>query len=178
MTQGFKCPTCGAFIEHDGSEPVVSCPYCGSKVAVPGEVQAQPLPAQNPPQAAPAALANLFSRGLGGLLEEAQQLKTAQELARQGRQEEAAQILQQVLGVGPEDAHRAAEQIASGQPLAFSSTDKQFSSESETQVNWNPATGSAVPANRSRALWLVIAIALAVFLAGLIFFLMSSAPIR
>ncbi len=172
MAQGFKCPACGAFIEHDGSQSVVTCPYCGSKFTAPAAAQAQPLPTQGPPQVAPAAMANLFSRGLGGLLEEAQQLKTAQEMARQGRQEEAAQLIQQALGVSPEDARRAAEQIASGQQVAFQSTDTQVGS--QTQVNWSSPANGAPPASNSRAIWLVIAVMLVALLTGLAFFLIQT----
>jgi len=54
MAQSFKCPSCGAPLEYDGSEvTTVRCPFCSNAVIVPEELRrsgqvppAAPTPAQ------------------------------------------------------------------------------------------------------------------------------------
>jgi LSD1 subclass zinc finger protein len=107
MPTTINCPTCGAPLEVKPGDRMIRCKFCGNEVAVPEAAAAAPLMASLP--------ARLD-------LQKIMRLKAVKELARQGKQDEAARIYQEVTGATAEEARSAIEAISAGQPVVLAST--------------------------------------------------------
>ncbi len=105
MPQSLACPKCHAPIPYESDAgATVACPFCGNTVTTPEDWRA-------PASAMP--LANLGD--LGGMLQQAMQLKAIAELARAGKKIEAIKQYRALTGLGLKEAKDAVEQMAAGQ---------------------------------------------------------------
>jgi len=120
MARTFRCPSCGASLDYDGDDDLaVTCAYCSSTVLVPEELRPdrQTAPTSIPPFGAPMTL------NLGGLTGTIATLKSVRDLARSGRQEEAAVLFSDAFGIGRQEADALVARLASGEGVAVSNTD-------------------------------------------------------
>jgi LSD1 subclass zinc finger protein len=108
MPTTINCPSCGAPLEVNPGDRMIRCKFCSNEVAV--------------PEAAAAAGPLMAGLPAGLDLQKIMQLKAVKELARQGKQEEAARIYQEITGSTTEDARSAIEAISAGRPVVLTST--------------------------------------------------------
>ncbi len=98
-----SCPSCGAHLSYEaGTEPTLTCPYCGSQVVVPAELRA--------PGASPTSTDTAT--------QDANKLAEVRQLARNGWKAEAIRLYCDTFGAGLDEARQAVEAIAAeSQPL-------------------------------------------------------------
>ena len=104
MPQSFKCPSCAAPLEYEGTR-AQKCHFCGSSVIVDSEVRSH---FNEPP-----------GFGAGSLLEQAQRLKEVKQLVESGNKIEAIKRFREIFGCGLKEAKDAVEDIEAGRPLVF-----------------------------------------------------------
>jgi len=120
MARTFRCPSCGASLDYDGDDDLaVTCAYCSSTVLVPEELRPDPRTTQQsiPLSGTPMTL------DLGGLTGTIAALKNVRDLARNGRQEEAACLFSDTFGIGRQDADALVARLASGEGVAVTNMD-------------------------------------------------------
>ncbi|MCX7977158.1 MAG: zinc ribbon domain-containing protein, partial [Bellilinea sp.] len=123
MSKTFHCPNCGAPLqEPPRDQGVVSCTYCHSSVIVPAELR-RTTSGEN--VLTPAE--SLFN--LPGL---ASSLREAANLTRAGRQEEAARLLQEKLGMDAAESSRVITQMEQGQIVQIGEVENRFSGQTVT----------------------------------------------
>jgi DNA-directed RNA polymerase subunit RPC12/RpoP len=144
MAQTFRCPACGASLDYDGDDdPAVTCAYCNSTVLVPEELR----PDRQAPQSSIPLFGTPMTLNLGGLTGTIATLKNVKELARNGREAEAATLYSETFGASRQDAEALVASIAAGRSVAVTNTNfglplrvvsgapsQDFSSQSATQA--------------------------------------------
>ncbi|MBI3242302.1 MAG: hypothetical protein HYZ49_08425 [Chloroflexi bacterium] len=152
MPQTFKCSSCGAAVEYDGSGyATMRCPFCNNSVVVPQELRVRrdsPSASASSPSATPPGTPMMSGDqgemfDLGNLLAQAGRFKELGELVRAGRKTEAAQLYRELLGVDEATAMQAVESMASGQPVVMTSNVTTFEAPSITVTTSTiqPTTG-------------------------------------
>jgi hypothetical protein len=109
MPATLTCPACGAPLEIQAGEKIVHCKFCGNEVSVPEAGIAS-------------ALTGVLPGGLD--LQGIMRLKEVKALAKDGKKDEAARLYREVTKASEEDARKAVEAIAAGQPVVLSSIGK------------------------------------------------------
>ncbi|MCA9980319.1 MAG: ribosomal protein L7/L12, partial [Anaerolineales bacterium] len=99
LPQAFKCPSCSASLDYDGTAEVVTCDYCGTTVLVPDKWRREPSRVD-------------YSQSDAGNIHE------ILELTHAGRKIEAIKLYRETFGVGLKEAKDAVEQLERGQPTA------------------------------------------------------------
>jgi hypothetical protein len=103
MTQTFRCPSCGAPLEINGTETTLHCEYCGETVVVPPELRSAPVPAV---AAAPGETTSPH-----GAMSSAQMREMMLSI-RSGQLEDAARAFQAGTGATPDVANQTVQMIA------------------------------------------------------------------
>jgi sugar lactone lactonase YvrE len=104
MPESFKCPSCAAPLEYEGTH-AQKCPFCGSSVIVDDDLR------------------NTFNEapdtGHGSLLDQARKLKHIKQLADSGQKIQAIKEYRELFDCGLADAKNAVEAMEEGRPLVF-----------------------------------------------------------
>ena len=109
MPQSFKCPSCAAPLEYEGTR-AQKCDFCGSTVIVDSDVRSR---FNETPES-----------GFGSLLEQAQRLKEVKRLIESGNKIGAIKEYREIFGCGLKEAKDAVENIEAGRPIVFTEYQK------------------------------------------------------
>jgi hypothetical protein len=121
MVQTFNCPSCGASLDYEGSEPVVQCAYCGSAAIVPETLRSEAPGVERPTGVGQVQTGEPIQVQLGDLAGAIANLKTVKRLVAEGRDGEAAQLYRETVGTTRQEAEEAVRRLASGQSVVLSS---------------------------------------------------------
>ncbi len=148
MAQTFNCPNCGAPLDYKGSDPIIRCPYCSGSVIVPENLRAKPSFSKKPDNFT--LVGGGGAGNLGGLLNQARQLKEVKDLAEAGEMDNAVTLYMEITGEDEVRARTAVNKLASGQPITmagFSAADVaaqvRMASAQNVQVNVDEAIKTA-----------------------------------
>jgi hypothetical protein len=115
--QVFECPSCGASLSYEhGSEPTITCQFCGSNVIVPEELREhhdeQPSITEMP------VYENIFTPSSDDLLANppSDELYQLRQLVNQGQKIEAIKHYRKFYGVGLKEAKDAIDALGSSMP--------------------------------------------------------------
>ena len=114
MSQTFNCPSCGAPLDYQGSDPIIRCPYCSSSVIVPENLRSRPSFSSKP--------SNFTLSGagdMGSLINQARRIKEVKDLAEAGQTERAVAIYREITGSDDVSARQAVEKLSIGQPITL-----------------------------------------------------------
>ena len=111
MAATFSCPSCGAPLETDGSEPSIHCEYCGDLVIVPNELRKETGQAAGPGYI-PMGLEQSTQGAAGPFGMASNQLRQMMMAIRAGKLDNAASILQAETGIDQDDARQTVNMIA------------------------------------------------------------------
>ena len=107
MSQSFQCPNCNAPLDFTpGAGPVVTCPYCRSKVFLPTELRSDSMNG-------PFSLADLLQP------DQVVKLGEIKSLVAQGNKIEAIKLYREVFDTSLTKAKEAVEQLAEGKAITF-----------------------------------------------------------
>jgi DNA-binding beta-propeller fold protein YncE len=104
MAQRFNCPACGAPLQPDGPQAMISCEYCGESVVVPTELREYPK-SQPGIYSVPVTIEGTAG-GSGSWVRQMMML------IRAGQLDQAAQVFGQATGTTPDIARMTVERIA------------------------------------------------------------------
>lgn len=108
MPETFKCPSCSAPLDFEGST-IQKCVFCGSSVIVPGEVFQRPN-AQD-----------VITIDLSAFTGKARKAAEIQRLIRAGKKIEAIKLYRETFGVGLKEAKDAVDKMQHGEGVDLSS---------------------------------------------------------
>jgi len=115
MAETLKCPNCGAPLDYSGSDPIISCPYCSTSVAVPSNLRAQPTFSSQPHK-----FTLNGSLDMSDIVQKARRLKQVKDLAISGQSMKAAELYREITGSSQADADAAVQDLQQGRPVMLS----------------------------------------------------------
>lgn len=116
----FKCPSCNASLNYDGSSETIRCEFCNNTIIIPETMRAGAAKAGYMAQESP---------------EKADTIHQVLELIHHGQKIEAIKLYRDTFNVGLKEAKDTVEVLTSGRPTAvFSSSTTTFTSPHVTQV--------------------------------------------